>query len=412
MTELEIERLGGRGDGVARGADGAAIHVPGALPGERVGVDILDGAATLRAVIEPSAARVTPPCRHAAGCGGCALQHADLGWLAAWKRERVLGALNRAGVETEVAPTIASPPASRRRVVFTAVRRKSGVALGFHRARHVRIEPIESCALARPEIIAALPALRALAGMAASRSAEIRIAVTSSEDGLDVAVDGAKPLDLRLSEALAEWCARHDPARLSWNGEVAIRRRAARQRFGRALVEPSPGGFLQATRQGEAAMVGIACEALAGAARIADLFAGAGTFSLPLAERAEVLAVESDAGLVEALTLAANATTGLKRVAVVRRDLFRRPLLASELSGIDAALFDPPRAGAEAQARELARELARASIETVVGVSCDPASFARDARILSDGGWRLARVTPVDQFLWSPHVELIGVFRR
>lgn len=408
---VEIERLDGRGRGLAHGADGARLAIAGALPGERVVCAPVEGEeARLVRVLTPSACRRAPPCPHAAGCGGCALQHAADDFLAAWKRELVIAALRRVGIEAEVAPTLTAPEGSRRRVKLAGHRGKKGVQLGFFGARSHRIETIESCLVARPEIVAALPRLRELAALAAPRARPIALWAGVSESGLDLGVEDAKPLDLALTERVVAWAEEADVARLSWNGEILAARRPPWRRHGRALVAPPPGAFQQAAEEAETAMVAFAKAALEGAGRIADLFAGAGTFALPLAETAEVLAVEADPGLIAALEAGWRAAPGLKRVKALRRDLFRRPLAGDELKGLDAALFDPPRAGAEAQALALAA--APSTLTRLVGASCNPASFARDAALLAEGGWRLERVVPIDQFRFSPHIELIGVFAR
>lgn len=417
QAQMRVERLDGAGRGVGVDETGARRAVSGALPGEIVQVEAAaesDGDALLR-VLEPSGDRVAAPCRHAKACGGCALQHASADFLAEWKRARVVEALSRAGLEAEVAATVSSPPRSRRRVKLSARRGKKGVTLGFYGARSHVIAPIESCLVMRPEIEAAFPALRRLALLAAPRARPIGLWVEISGGGLDIGLEDAKPLDAEATEAAALWAESEDVARLTWNGEPLATRRPPLRTHGGAQVAAPPGAFAQATAEGEAELVSLAVEMLAGARRVADLFAGAGTFSLPLAAQSEVLAVEGDAGLVAALErgwreAAALPDVRLKALKALRRDLFRRPLLPEEMKGLDGALFDPPRAGAEAQARALAA--APAQLRRLVGVSCNPASFARDASLLAEGGWRLRRVTPIDQFLWSPHVELIALFER
>lgn len=411
-ADLTITRLGRFGDGLVAETDAgrrAGLRaVAGALPGERVRVRA-DG--RLSAVLTPSPERIPPPCAHAETCGGCVLQHASDRLVADWKRARVIDALAARGLEAPVADTVTSPARARRRVTLAAARIKTGVALGFHRARSPTVVDLAECVVARPEIAAALPALRRLARLATPRKRPIDLGVTCSAAGLDVALSGAKSLDLDLRAAAAAWAEETDIARLAWNGEILAARRPPTQRFGPANVVPPPGAFLQATADGETALAARAEAAIAeaGARRVADLFAGCGTFALRLAAHWDVLAVEADADMVAALDRGWREVGGaLKRVRAVSRDLFRRPLSAVELAGIDAVLFDPPRAGAEAQARALASW--RGAV--IVGASCDPDSFARDAAILAEGGWRLVHVTPIDQFRWSPHIELLGVFRR
>ncbi|MEM1422093.1 MAG: class I SAM-dependent RNA methyltransferase [Pseudomonadota bacterium] len=399
MSEHLVARLGHLGDGLA--TDGTVL--PGALPGEKV--ELVDDRVR---ILSPSDKRVRPPCRHAASCGGCTLQHAAPPVMADWKRELVVSALRQHDIDAEVAKTITSPPRSRRRASFTAIRTKKSVTFGFRRKRSRQIVDIVECEVLRPEILAAFPALRELGALASSRKSEVRLSVTTSETGLDVVVLGGKELDLNLRQSAAAWAETADVARLSWGGETIAGRRPPFQNFGAARVAPPPGAFLQATEAGEAALVQLVRSATVGARRVVDLFAGCGTFSLPLAENAEVRAVEGDPAFLAALDAGWRTAEGLRRVTTEARDLFRRPLLAEELKNTDAVVFDPPRAGAQAQTAELALS----QVPTIVGVSCNPATFARDAATLIAAGWSMERATPVDQFLWSPHVELVGVFQR
>ncbi len=356
--------------------------------------------------------RIAPLCPHAGVCGGCARQDRRLEDLALWKRDRIAAALEAQGLEAEIAATEVSPTRSRRRARLSAVRTKKGVRIGFRRAGAHEVAPIEECLVLRPEILAARPRLEALTRLAAARSRPIGLWVTVFEDGLDIAVDAAKALDLDLRAAAAAWAETADALRLVWNGEPIAERRKPLLSVGSAVVEPPPAAFLQATAEGEAALARAAIDGTAGAERIADLFAGLGTFALRLAENAEVLAVEGDAALTAALDRAARRADGLKRVVALQRDLFRRPLRAEELAAVEAVVLDPPRAGAEAQMREIARGGRTFVAERIVSLSCDPKSFARDARILSEAGWRLGRVRPIDQFLWSDHVEIAATLTR
>lgn len=358
----------------------------------------------------PGLRAVAAPCPHAADCGGCAYQSTDLTDLGEWKRARLRQVLARAGLQAEVASTVMSPPHSRRRVKLAAMRSKKRILLGFRAPRSHRVVDVGACLVAAPAIVAALPALRDLAALAAPRARPIGLWASVSEGGLDIAVAEGKPLTPDLISSAAAWAEAADVARLSWNGETVAARRPAWRRHGRALVEPPPAAFWQATAAGEAALVAQTTAHLAGLRRVADLFAGAGAFTLPLAETAEVDAYEGDPGLVSSLVRGWRAARGLKRVTAEKRDLFRRPVRAEELKGVEGAVFDPPRAGAEAQAAQLAA--APLGVSKLVGVSCDPETFARDARILTGGGWTLRRAIPVDQFLWSPHLELVGLFDR
>lgn len=330
--------------------------------------------------------------------------------VAEFKREGIVRALRAVGLTPEVEPTRTVPPSDRRRVKLAFQRTKKTALLGFYGAGSHTVIPVPECKIARPEILAAMPALSALLRFGAPRKRALAATVTISEGGLDVSVAGGKELDLPLREALGLAAEQADLARLVWNGEPVAVRRPAVQRFGKALVTPPPGAFLQASPAGEAILRDLVIEATAGAKTIVDLFSGCGAFALPLSERADVTAVEGDAEMIAALEAGwrAAAPQGLHAVKGITRDLFRRPLLPDELNKFDAAVFDPPRAGAQAQAAELAAS----KVPTIVGISCMPASFARDAAILTKGGYRLERVVPVDQFRWSAHVEICGVFRR
>ncbi len=404
---VTITRLGRQGDGLAR-LGGQDLFVAGALPGETVEGIPENGRIPAPRIMTPSASRVAPPCPHARSCGGCALQHAADEFVAAWKREQIERALKGHGIAATVLPPVTSPPRSRRRATLAGRRTKKGTTVGFHARRSDRIVEIPGCILLHPDLMATLPALHALTRAGGSRKGEVLFALTRSEAGVDVAARGGRDLDAGLLQQLAAIAREARLARLTWNEEPVVQIAPPAQRFGPARVVPPPGGFLQATAEGEAALVGAVLEDTAGATRVADLFAGAGTFSLPLARHRAVTAVESDAAALAALDRGWRETPGLKPVATEQRDLFRRPLLAAELARFDAVVLDPPRAGAAAQCRELATS----PVGRIVHVSCNPASFARDAATLLAGGYRIGPVLPVDQFRWSPHVELVATFTR
>ncbi len=401
--KLVIERLGHLGDAIAIGDEGP-IYLKGFLPGEAIEGDDLSA----MRIVTPSENRVRPPCQHARACGGCALQHAADSFVADWKTEVVQSALRGQGIEAEFLPMHVSPPKSRRRATFSARRTKGGVTIGFHaRASDVLVD-IPNCQLLHPDLLAALPKLDPLVRLGATRVAEIQIQVTQTMTGLDVAVSDAKDLDATAQMELARICEAASFARLTWNGEMVAMRHAPMLRFGRALVTPPPHAFLQATAQGEAALLAAVRRAVGPARKIVDLFAGLGTFALPLAESADVLAVEGDAKMLAALSLGARGGENLHRVETQTRDLFRRPLEPDEFKGIDAVVIDPPRAGAEAQMATLAIS----KVARIAAVSCNPVTLARDAKILLAGGYRLDFVQVVDQFRWSHHVELAAGFSR
>lgn len=409
-VEVTIEGVGGEGDGVAAGP----IFVPFTLPGERVRAQGAGDRRDLMEVLEPSAERVEPPCPHFFACGGCALQHWDHAPYLAWKIERLVGTLARERIETEILSPYAAGPGTRRRVALHA--RKGGrdaARLGYKARKSWDLVNIAVCPIADPAIQAAIPALKRLAApLFEHPKSAPTLHVTLTDTGLDIDITGVEARSGGLSAdarmQLAERAAEAGFARVTLAGEMAYMAHMPQVRLGPARVGLPPGSFLQATPGAEAAMAGFVAEAAAGAHRIADLYCGVGTFTFRLAEIAPVHAVDFSAAAVAALTAGLASAPGLKGVTAEARDLARRPLLAHDLRHTDVALFDPPRAGAAEQTAELAAS----NVARVIGVSCNPATFARDARVLLDAGFTLERVLPVDQFLWSPHVELVGVFQR
>lgn len=400
--EITIQRLGHKGDGIAEGP----ILAPLTLPGETVTGEVADGRMAAPRILTPSPDRVKAPCAHFRQCGGCALQHASDDFVAGWKRQVVETALAAQGLSTDFRPLHTSPPRSRRRATLAGRRTKKGALIGFHARRSDTIVPITECHVLNPDLMATLPALEEITRLGASRSATLALALTRSEAGIDCAVTGGKPLDEALRLALPRFLGRF--ARLTWDDETVFTEAPPVHRFGPATVIPPPGAFLQATPGGEAALLTAMQEATTGAQRMVDLFAGCGTFALPLATRAPVHAVEGARAMLAALDHGARHATGLKPVTTEARDLFRRPLMAEELARFDAAVIDPPRTGAAAQVQELAA----AAIPRIGFVSCNPVTFARDAKTLSDAGYRLDWVQVIDQFRWSPHIELAAQFTR
>ena len=411
-AELTIATLGAAGDGVAE-LNGRPVYVPFTLAGEQVRARVSGERGELEAVLQPSPDRVAPPCPHFGLCGGCALQHFDPTPYLAWKVEQVRLALARERIETEFAQPFAAAPGSRRRLALHARKSKGHVALGYKARGTWNLVEIAVCPIAEPRLVAALPALAACAGplFEDAKSAPI-LHVTSTLTGLDVDVSGVQArrggLSADARRRVADAAEAGGLARLTLAGEALFQARRPTVRFGAASVALPPGGFLQAVQAAEAAMAAFVCEAVQGADRVADLYCGSGAFSFRLAETASVLALDGTAAAVEALKQAVATAPGLKQIAAETRDLARRPLLAKEMRRLDAVVFDPPRAGA----LEQAREVAASKVSRAVGVSCNPATFARDARVLIHAGFRLIRVLPVDQFLWSPHIELVGVFER
>jgi 23S rRNA (uracil1939-C5)-methyltransferase len=404
--EMEITRLGAHGDGVAEGPEGA-IYVPFTLPGERVLAEAAGSRATPVEIVQASPDRVPPVCPYFGACGGCALQH--LGWqrYLEWKRERVVEALAAQRIEAEVAPVRAFAVHSRRRATFTAMKTGRELVFGFRRALSHDIIDISQCPILLPGLEAALPALRTLCAALLLQGAA-RVLVTACDNGLDLLIEPEGRQRPAMTPALAALAQQAGIVRLAWRTDILFSAAPAQVMLAGVAVEPPPGVFLQAAPEAEMAMAELIADMVGKAKTTADLFAGLGTFTLALARRAKVTAVETDAAMLAALAAAARRTSGLKPITTLRRDLFREPLAPGELNAFDAVVFDPPRAGAIAQARTLARS----KVARVVAVSCNPASFARDARALIDGGYQIGRVTPIDQFIFSPHVELVASFTR
>lgn len=400
-----IARLGHLGDGIIQGPEGS-IFVAQTLPGEEVEGTVKGDALADVRILTPSVHRVKPPCSHARTCGGCMMQHASDAFVADWKTTIVRTALAAQGLEADLRPIITSPPRSRRRATLAARRTKGGVLMGFHSRASDVLVGVPECQLLHPDLIGAFPALEAIVKLGGSRSQEMDLAITRTSSGGDVAVTGGKPADSTQRMDLARLVEAFGLARLSWNGEVIAQRAQPMMRFGRANVPLPVGAFLQATAEGEAALLASVKGAVGPARRIIDLFAGIGTFGLPLAENAEIHAVEGDVAMLTALDKGFRMAEGIKRVTNDIRDLYRRPLEPDEFKGYDAVVIDPPRAGAEAQSHTLAKS----KVQVIAAVSCNPATFARDAKILTQAGYKLNWVQVVDQFRWSPHVELAAQF--
>jgi 23S rRNA (uracil1939-C5)-methyltransferase len=410
MTEfnarLTIERLGERGEGVARTSDGL-VFVPYALAGETIIAGIEGSRGLLAEIVAPSPHRIAQHCRYFARCGGCAVQTLAAPAYGQWKRDLVAAALRRAGLSSAVLELVDAHGQGRRRAVFHVRYPNGRPAVGFMRSRAHKIVAIESCPLLAPSLENALPVSQAIGQALAAAQKPLDILVTATASGLDVDVKGHGALDAQQGHALIHTALEHDIARLSNHGEAILTRRTPFVAMGTATVALPPGGFLQATEAGEEALAVRVCAQMAGAKHIADLFSGIGTFALRLAEFATISAFDLDETALSALDKAARAAP-LRPVKVARRDLFRQPLCPKELEYFDAAVFDPPRVGAESQAYSLAAS----SVALVAGVSCNAKTFARDAAILCAGGFELLSVEPIDQFRHTPHVEIVACFRR
>ena len=404
-AELTILALDRDGEGLT--ADGQAVFA--ALPGERVRARREGARWATDEVLEESAERAAPICPLFGRCGGCAAQHMAPSIYREWKRQRVVAALGKASLEVEVAPLVEAHGRGRRRAIFHArFSADAVIEVGFMRRRSHAIVEIAGCPLLSPELAGAPAIARELARAAASAGKPLDIQLTASAAGVDADLRGLGAPSPELAKALVRRAEALDLARLSVHGEVLIERRAPALIIDGVTLVPPPGGFLQATEAGEDAIAALALPPLKAAKRVADLFCGCGAFALRLARRHRVLALDADRAAIDALAQASARAPDRRPIAAERRDLFQRPLQREELDGFEGVLFDPPRAGAEAQARALAAS----AVPVVVAVSCNAETFARDARLLAEGGYRLRLATPIDQFLYSPHVEIVGVFER
>lgn len=419
MVGLSIDSLGARGDGIAHD-DAGAIYIPYAAPGDQVDATVTGRrgearVARLDTVLHPGPDRVVPPCLHFGSCGGCALQHLEDRAYKRWKLEVLRQALARVDLgESPMQDLITVPPASRRRARFSALRTRDGVHLGFNVPGSHKIVNLTTCHILRPAIVDLLDDLRALLFDLLPPGRRTDIQVTETETGLDLWLVADIPHKAQIDMRLAEFAQDADLARLSTGArpDTVLQRRAPRVTFNGVAVTPPQDGFLQASQAGEQALIRLVQQSVGQAANVADLYAGVGTFSFALAGGAGVggagvLAVEGAEDQAQALIAARNAAR-LSRIEVQVRDLERRSLSVEELMPFDAVVFDPPRAGASRQVAALAAS----GVATVVAVSCNPATFARDAQTLVQGGYHLLSLTPVDQFPWSRHLELVACFQR
>jgi 23S rRNA (uracil1939-C5)-methyltransferase len=419
-VELEIAAIGARGDGIARHG-GTSVYLPFTAPGDRVlarlGAPRGDGiAGTVERILKPGPGRAAPACRHFGACGGCTLQHLDAIRYAAAEMDLLRAALARHGLgEAPLEPLFIVPPGARRRVRFAIAwpRGRTAPVLGLaERGTHALVDLAE-CPVLDPRLFALAAPLRALAHRLLRPGEHAHAGLQDPGSGIDLLLDLPRAPDLPALEALAEFAAAQDLARIQWRGEggaivPVAQRRPVQAMLGGIAVDVPPDAFLQATAAGEAALVAEAVAGIGDAPRIADLFAGIGTFTFALAGRAKVHAVEGWTPAVAALLASARRSGLAQRVTAEARDLEARPLAGDELRRYDAVIFDPPRAGAKHQAAALAAS----GVPRILAVSCNPATFARDARLLVEGGYRLLRMQPVDQFLWSAHLELAALFAR
>jgi len=412
IEHLVIDHVGHLGDGVAL-VGGQKIFVPHTLAGETVEVTAVPGhhpdRRSLIEVERASPERIPPFCPHFGVCGGCAIQHWDAAAYQAWKRHLVVETLAQSGIVCEVADIVDAHGAGRRRITLHARMGTHDVLkVGFAAANTHDIIPVDRCPILEPGLHGALDAAWALAEPLISTGKPLDIQITATNNGLDVDVRGSGPLPTAIITRLSRIAEQHRLARLTRHGELVLMRVPPVVTIGAAQVTLPPGSFLQATVAGEETLAALVVDHCKRTKHVADLFCGVGPFALRLAAKTRVSAFDSDAGAVAALQKAATSTAGLKPVRAEARDLFRRPLMPQELRDYDTVVFDPPRQGAQAQATQLAAS----KVPTVVAVSCSAATFARDAKILVEGGYAIESVTPVDQFRHTPHVEVVARFVR
>ncbi len=407
MSEIvKITGLGAEGDGIATTRGGEQHFIPQALPGEMWQIE--DGIAP--ALVDPLPDRRRPFDPSDEPCGGCVARHMPLAMYHDWKRDLLVRALRSQAIDAEIAPLIAVPEHSRRRATFNAQRVGGVMRVGYHGRRSHDLVAAEDCPVLDARIVALLPVLAELAAVVGrGRDLPTRVAVTLTDAGADVDVDGSeRALDATARALIGKIAASAKLARVSVGGAPVIERAVPVLYFGGKAVVAPPGVFLQAVPLAEQAMIGLVTAALGTAKRVADLFCGLGTLTLPIAQKARVAAFDADRVAIATLDDALRRNQGLKPVTTQPRDLFRDPLAPMELKDFDAVVIDPPRAGAKAQCERLVQS----KVKRVVMVSCNPATLARDLRILIDGGFRLDAITPIDQFLYSPHLEAVAVLAR
>ena len=400
MIKSIILTLNSRAEGVT--ADGT--RVPRALPGEEIAL----GKENKFKIILPSKDRITPVCAHYKGCGGCSMQHATQSFIKDWKSNIIKSCLSARGLKTIIKPILTSKTNSRRRVTLHGMKTKKSVTVGFFKRNTHELISTPSCELVNPEILSAFSLFEEITLIGATRKSIIEISVTVSKEGLDLNILNGKKLDNQSIMKITGLCESFNIARITWNEDLLANFLNPTIVFQGIAITPPPNAFLQATEQGQEILITNAMLSVFDSDKVIDLFSGCGTFTLPAAKRSEVLAIDKTKSMLTAIDQAWRETTGLKKVTSRSQDLFKEPVGKEELNSFDAAIIDPPRVGAEAQSHELAKS----HIKRISSVSCNPRTFSRDAKILVDSGFKLDWVQPIDQFLWSSHIELVAQFSR
>jgi 23S rRNA (uracil1939-C5)-methyltransferase len=407
MMHVPVTALGSQGDGIAPRGSARPLFIKNAVPGDIV--ELTDAGDIIRVIPGPN--RQQPPCSHFGSCGGCQMQYVADDLYRDWISSRILSALAPLDIHPEeIAPAHISPAHTRRRVSVKLLRNADGMQLGYNIERSHRIVDLAQCSVMHPELWRNLQNLKVLAGPILTTGQAWMVQATLTDSGIDMTLHGLHQSLFKQMDKFVQLAEQLDLARLAVDGPVGLEvisyRRTPIVHFADFPVTLPPNSFLQATKDGELALQSAVSESLGTARKIADLFCGTGTFSLPLAQRASVFAADASKSAVEALARAAQEAN--LPVNILHQDLFRRPLRAEELNRFDAIVFDPPRAGA----KEQCAEIARSNVKTVVAVSCNPNTFARDAEQLVKAGYRMQKLYPVGQFLWSTHVEFVARFVR
>jgi 23S rRNA (uracil1939-C5)-methyltransferase len=399
MTKITIDRIGNKGDGVGTFGE-TSYFVPKSLPGETVEFD----RGKISKIMVASSDRIEPFCRHYAACGGCKFQHWSHEPYAQWKRALIVEALSSQGIKCAVDPLIDAHGQGRRRVSLHVRLIENVWRAGYMEAKSHDLVAIDTCPVMVPQLANA-PEIAAAFGPLMSAC---DVAITVADNGLDVSVKAERDAVTKRIAAFNEIMQTYNVARISVNGEVAAQDRVPTLKIGKAKVQLPVQSFLQATALGEDSLVKLVRAGLVKSKKVLDLFCGVGPFAFQIAETHKVHGIDLDKPAIAAMLQAARFAVGLKPLTAESRDLFDNPLVPAELNEFDAVVFDPPRAGAEAQAKNLAKS----KVKRVIAVACDVTSFARDAAILTRGGYTLEKVTPVDQFKYTAHVEIVGLFRR
>ncbi|MDM9996083.1 RNA methyltransferase [Bartonella henselae] len=406
-NRVVIDHIGTSGHGISN-ISHDSLSVPFTLPGEVAIVALRGKYGKLIALEKKSSERIDAICQHFENCGGCVLQHWHADAYRSWKRQLVINALKRYGIDVFVSPLIEGGYQNRRRITLTALATQKGHIVGFNRYLSHDVIALEECPVTRLEIMSKLNSIKLLCALVGNHTKRFQVTVTSVENGLDVAFNGCVVRDEHIRQQMIHTALAYGMTRLSVEGEILVEREKPLVYFGDVCVEFPAGGFLQATFEAENIMGNIILAYLEKAKNAVDLFSGLGTFTLRMAKKMNVHAVENNETALANLDRAARFATGLKTVTCERRDLFRRPLSAKELSCFECVVFDPPRAGAQEQVRELAKT----TIPRVVTISCNPVTFARDLSLLVAGGYTIEKIIPIDQFLWSPHVEIVALLSK